>query len=348
MSTLFSFLALVSFVLLIVGLLNPKAVRKIVRSDSRKRIALIFGSALFLLLVLGGATAETPIDNKATEKITQTTLDKVPEPVVENQQAAEPPKSTSSTDKPQVIYYAVTKVIDGDTIEVSIDGKIERIRQIGINTPETVDPRSPVECFGIEASNQAKKLLSGKSVALETDSTQGERDKYNRLLRYVFLVDGTNFGEKMIRDGFAHEYTYSTPYKYQALYKAAQAETKTAKRGLWADGACQKTATDTTTSGNVSSEPTTSSPSTTQTSPESSTSSAPTTTESTPSEPTSPTPPPPTTTANCSCSSNSYNCGDFSTHAEAQTIYECCMAEVGYDVHKLDADSDRDACETLP
>ncbi len=131
--------------------------------------------------------------------------------------------------------FMVTRVIDGDTIDVSIDGKIERLRLIGINTPETVDPRKPVECFGVEASNRAKELLNGKLVSLESDPSQGERDKYNRLLRYVFLEDGTNFNLRMIEEGYAYEYTYNTPYKYQAQFKRAQIEAKNAGAGLWGD-----------------------------------------------------------------------------------------------------------------
>ncbi|MBP9758982.1 S-layer homology domain-containing protein [Candidatus Dojkabacteria bacterium] len=136
------------------------------------------------------------------------------------------------------IYYPVTKVVDGDTIEVNINGTTEKIRLIGIDTPETVDPRKPVQCFGIEASNKAKELLSGKSIGLEADQSQGERDKYDRLLRYVFLQNGTNFNKYMISEGYAFEYTYNTAYKYQAEFKEAQKQATSAKKGLWADNAC--------------------------------------------------------------------------------------------------------------
>ena len=136
--------------------------------------------------------------------------------------------------------YDVVKVVDGDTIDVSIDGKIERIRLIGIDTPETVDPRKPVQCFGVEASNKAKATLTGKKISLENDSTQGERDKYNRLLRYVFLEDGTNFNLFMIKEGYAYEYTYNLPYKYQSEFKQAQKDAEINKKGLWAPGACEE------------------------------------------------------------------------------------------------------------
>ena len=136
-------------------------------------------------------------------------------------------------------FYAVTQVVDGDTIKVLIDGEIETLRLIGIDTPETVDPRKPVQCFGVEASNKAKELLREKNVSLEADITQGERDKYGRLLRYVFLEDGQLFNQLMISEGYAHEYTYdSNPYKYQTEFQAAENEARENERGLWAPSAC--------------------------------------------------------------------------------------------------------------
>lgn len=134
--------------------------------------------------------------------------------------------------------FEVVRVVDGDTIDVDINGKKERLRLIGINTPETVDPRKPVECFGIEASNKAKSILEGHRVKLESDITQGDFDKYGRLLRYVFLEDGTNFNLLMIKEGYAYEYTYGTPYKYQAEFKQAQKYAEQNKLGLWGD-VCQ-------------------------------------------------------------------------------------------------------------
>lgn len=132
----------------------------------------------------------------------------------------------------------MVKVSDGDTLSVNIDGKVEKLRLIGIDTPETVDPRKPVQCFGKEASNKARELLSGKKVRLESDLTQGDKDKYDRLLRYVILEDGTNFNELMIREGYAHEYTYKDPYKYWVDFKAAEREARTNQRGLWAEDTC--------------------------------------------------------------------------------------------------------------
>ncbi len=146
--------------------------------------------------------------------------------------------SANSSDVNDDGLYDVVKVVDGDTLSVEIDGKVEKLRLIGIDTPETVDPRKPVQCFGKEASKKAKELLSGQKVRLEADSTQEERDRYDRLLRYVILEDGTNFNEMMIREGYAHEYTYKVPYKYSVDFKAAEKDARSNQRGLWAENTC--------------------------------------------------------------------------------------------------------------
>ena len=135
--------------------------------------------------------------------------------------------------------YEVVQVVDGDTIKVrSATGQVETVRLIGIDTAEVVDPRTPVQCFGREASERAKQLLSNQRVQLEQDPTQDTRDRYGRLLAYVWLEDGTFFYKQMIADGCAHEYTYNTPYKYQAEFKAAQQQARDAQLGLWAPDTC--------------------------------------------------------------------------------------------------------------
>jgi micrococcal nuclease len=144
----------------------------------------------------------------------------------------------SLTPSPIPIFYSVVKVVDGDTIDVDIDGQVKRVRIIGINTPEVVDLRREVECFGKQASEKAKNILQKKKVRLEKDPTQGEADKYGRLLRFVFLEDGTDFGLLMIKEGYAYEYTYNLPYKYQQQYKNAQKEAQENKKGLWEDNIC--------------------------------------------------------------------------------------------------------------
>lgn len=152
------------------------------------------------------------------------------------------PTKPPETPTPTIIdrkLNKVLKVIDGDTVNVEIEGKNRTIRLIGIDSPETVDPRKPVQCFGKEASNKAKELLTGKKVVMEVDSTQGDKDKYNRLLRYIYLEDGTSVNKYMISEGYAHEYTYqSNPYKYQTEYIEAEQSAREDKKGLWADDAC--------------------------------------------------------------------------------------------------------------
>ncbi|MCC7197104.1 thermonuclease family protein [Candidatus Peregrinibacteria bacterium] len=141
----------------------------------------------------------------------------------------------SASDAPQ---YKVTRVVDGDTIVVNINGQDEKIRLIGVNTPESVDQRRPVECFGLEASNYTKSLLENQNVILESDPTQGNTDKYGRLLRYIFLPDGTNINLHLIQSGYAHEYTYNKPYKYQNQFKLAQTQAEASQKGLWSPNTC--------------------------------------------------------------------------------------------------------------
>ena len=132
----------------------------------------------------------------------------------------------------------VVAVVDGDTADVLIRNQRVRLRMIGMNTPETKDPRTVVQCFGREASAKAQELLAGKTVALEGDPSQDTRDRYGRLLVYVWLPNGTLFNKEMIRLGYAHEYTYNVPYKYQRAFRAAQREAQQAQRALWSPATC--------------------------------------------------------------------------------------------------------------
>lgn len=126
--------------------------------------------------------------------------------------------------------FLVTRVIDGDTIEIAGG---ERVRYLGIDTPETVDPKRPLQCFGREASQKNKELVEGKYVRLEKDIS--EADKYGRLLRYVYVDDKfVNF--ELVKDGFAHILTIPPDVKHQEKFLAAEREAREAKRGLW--GTC--------------------------------------------------------------------------------------------------------------
>jgi len=225
-----------------------------------------------------------------------------------------PPTQTPTPTKTNNEMAKVVRVIDGDTIDVSINGNVERVRIIGINTPETVDPRKSVECFGSEASKKAKDHLDGKTVELEVDPTQGNKDKYNRLLRYVWLDKGSvDFGKLMIATGYAYEYTYNLPYKYQMEYKQAQKEAEAAKLGLWADRACVDT------SNSLSNQSSTSKTN----------------------EPKS---------CKYDCNGPDRDCNDFSTHAEAIEFFNCCGFSKIYDPMNLDSVGigDGSPCESLP
>ncbi len=129
-------------------------------------------------------------------------------------------------------------VVDGDTIRISRNGVEETLRLIGLDTPETRDPRKPVQCFGREASARAKNLLEGERVRIAQDPTQDTRDKYGRLLVYIWRTDGLFYNYRTILDGYAHEYTYDTPYQYQAQFRKAEQEARENGRGFWSPSTC--------------------------------------------------------------------------------------------------------------
>lgn len=198
----------------------------------------------------------TVVENTDVATSTETVVTST-ESAVAEVKIAQPEKQTSSPATqadPQYEYYSVSSVVDGDTIKININGTVETIRLIGIDTPETVDPRKPVQCFGKEASNKAKELLLGKKIRVEKDSTQGDRDKYDRLLVYVYREDGLFFNKYMIEQGYAHEYTYDLPYKYQTEFKEAETYARENQLGLWSSSTCNG---DTTSEKTFSEETTT-------------------------------------------------------------------------------------------
>jgi micrococcal nuclease len=138
---------------------------------------------------------------------------------------------THTIDTANIETADVLKVVDGDTIEITLNGKVERVRFQGINTPETVDTRVAVECYGPEASKHMKELLTGKTVQLQ--KTPGEdRDKYDRLLRYVSL-DGRDIAAEMLKGGYAISYCYAFQHPRCHAYDLLEAEAKAEKVGLW-------------------------------------------------------------------------------------------------------------------
>ena len=128
----------------------------------------------------------------------------------------------------------VAHVVDGDTIELSTG---EKVRYIGVDTPETKHPSKPVQCFGREASQKNKELVEGKEVLLERDVS--ETDRYGRLLRYIYLPnpDATDeaifVNELLIEQGFAQVITYPPDVKYHELLLQAQKQAQKEEQGLW-------------------------------------------------------------------------------------------------------------------
>ncbi len=135
----------------------------------------------------------------------------------------------------------VSRVVDGDTLKIKTGDTEDTVRLIGINTPESVDPRTVVECFGKEASAKMKEIAEGKEVLIVKDPTQSERDKYKRLLAYVYLPDGTLLNETMITDGYAFEYTYNIPYEFQTEFKDSEKQAREKGLGLWDKSKCDYT-----------------------------------------------------------------------------------------------------------
>lgn len=135
----------------------------------------------------------------------------------------------------------VTRVIDGDTVDVLIDGTVSttRIRLLGINTPESVDPRRPVQCFGKEASRALKELIQGERVALIEDLQADDRDKYGRWLRTIVLEDGTDVNATLVLQGYAHAYVdFPLTKARRAQLRALQAQAEGASVGLWHEATC--------------------------------------------------------------------------------------------------------------
>lgn len=122
----------------------------------------------------------------------------------------------------------VIRVVDGDTIVIDTG---QKVRYIGMNSPETVDPRKPVQCFGKEASARDKELVNGKEVKLVKDVS--ETDKYGRLLRYVYLMDGTFVNLELVKEGFARVDTFPPDVKFSKEFVAADRAARLAQKGLW-------------------------------------------------------------------------------------------------------------------
>lgn len=210
--------------------------------------------------------------------------------------------------------FPVKRVVDGDTFRIDIGGgRDDTVRLIGVDTPETVKPGSPVEPYGKEASDFTKKLLTGKTVCLEKDVE--ERDRYGRLLAYVYLEeDGTFVNELLLAEGYAQVLTVPPNVRFSDRFVEVQREARSAGRGLWGDpeasaeigaaadagGAAKASAGGGGGRGEGELPP----------------------------------------------GERDRDCGDFATQAEAQAFFEAAGGPER-DPHRLDADGDGIACEGL-
>jgi micrococcal nuclease len=261
MAELFALILLISLVCLVLGLIRPAIFTKLFRNKpKRKQIGVLFGVLIFISIVVIGAsptpegyqdikpepvaeTVETPVSTPVEENTSKSESENVPEvpvlpaPSIDKEQSSvtqpDAKQEANSTQNLARDLFQVTEVVDGDTIKVSTIGTL---RLIGMDTPETRDPRKPVQCFGREASSKAKELLSGKKVYLEYDPAQ-KQDKYGRTLAYVYREDGLFYNAEMIKQGFAHSYV-QFPHPRLDEFNTYQQEARENNRGFWAANTC--------------------------------------------------------------------------------------------------------------
>ena len=135
-------------------------------------------------------------------------------------------------------FYKVERIIDGDTIRVTIDGRSVLVRFIGINAPEIEHSNETAECFGYNSKFYLQSLIANSSVRLESDPNDSNKDKYGRLLRYVYPEDGTILNEKLVREGYAFAVVYNKGNRYERLLKSAQMDAQQNKVGYWGATDC--------------------------------------------------------------------------------------------------------------
>lgn len=133
--------------------------------------------------------------------------------------------------RPQPGSYAIKRFVDGDTIVVDMNGTPETIRFIGVDTPETHKPNTPVQCYGPAAAAYTKNRIGTERVRLISDNLTTNRDRYNRLLRYVYLEDGVNLNLELVQKGYA--FAYAFPFAKKQEFFAAMYQARNSHTGLW-------------------------------------------------------------------------------------------------------------------
>lgn len=199
---------------------------------NKKLLSAIVSTILFGLFLWGGFLF------RGSDSDGTATLSVIPSEAAA--ESTEPFEGTSST-AVTTTNALVIRVVDGDTLAVKLDGDDRelKVRLLGVDTPETVDPRKAVQCFGKEASAFTKSLVDGERVRLDPDSLADEVDKYGRLLRNVVLEDGRDLNALLIQEGYAYAYLSFplNPLRKTEL-KRLQSEAEEAKRGLWSPDGC--------------------------------------------------------------------------------------------------------------
>ncbi len=204
---------------------------------SRNKIGLLAAGAVIVLVVAacGGTAANAASATEPTSTARPTSAVVVsPTPTIAPTDS--PTLAPSPTAAPEFLAGTVVEVVDGDTIHVQLPSGVEKVRIIGIDTPETVDPNRPASCFGPEATAFAKETLAGKPVTLELDPTQDRRDRFDRLLAHVHVGDAL-YAAEAIAGGYGIHYVYEVPSIHAAELAAAEASAKAANLGIWA--ACE-------------------------------------------------------------------------------------------------------------
>jgi micrococcal nuclease len=197
------------------------------KNEMKKWIALMLGAILS-----AGCSDEAAEQPKTGQPaVMQDEKEEVTEDAAEPAVQEEKPQDAQESSSESFIEAEVVKVIDGDTVKVTTEGREETLRLLLVDTPETVHPNKPVQPFGPEASRFAKDTLSGKKVELELDV--GERDKYGRLLVYLH-VDGKMFNEMLIEKGLARVgYVYAPNTKHVDRFYELQKQAQQSEIGIW-------------------------------------------------------------------------------------------------------------------
>ena len=192
----------------------------------RKQLIFAFVVLCLAILACGGDTAVTAVTAQPSLRVIEVRVEATAPPLIAP--ATLLPAATPVTQPavPDGDLAAVTRIIDGDTIEVTLDGVSYRVRYIGMDTPERGD------FFFSEATEANRQLVEGALVILVKDVS--ETDRYGRLLRYVYLADGTFVNAELVRQGYAVGATFPPDVRHQALFLALEREARAAGRGLWA------------------------------------------------------------------------------------------------------------------